>query len=195
MSKESRSTTHIKTEAESSEGSEHLGANQNGSQKSKHGSVSRPPSGHLSRVDEEPSTTDSSKERCRVETVDRGVGPTPLPPQNVDPRLPPYFGVHPQQFLDPRNGILESSPYGCSILMASAMRQVALASKTSLARRFFSRTALPQLRVSQGDVSSQSRNFDHFILPAALVLTVFGVSVSLFSTHQLSYNSCRSLKK
>lgn len=112
MSKESRSTTHIKTEAESSEGSEHLGANQNGSQKSKHGSVSRPPSGHLSRVDEEPSTTDSSKERCRVETVDRGVGPTPLPPQNVDPRLPPYFGVHPQQFLDPRNGILESSPYG-----------------------------------------------------------------------------------
>lgn len=84
---------------------------------------------------------------------------------------------------------------GCSILMASAMRQVALASKTSLTRRFFSRTALPQLRVSQGDVSSQSRNFDHFILPAALVLTVFGVSVSLFSTHQLSYNSCRSLKK
>uniref|UniRef100_A0A8W8MYK9 Uncharacterized protein n=2 Tax=Magallana gigas TaxID=29159 RepID=A0A8W8MYK9_MAGGI len=69
--------------------------------------VIRPPS-NLPRVDEEPTTSDQTRE---VETVDRGVGPTPLPPP-IDPRLhqqSPYYGVQP--LLDPRNGLLDY-PYG-----------------------------------------------------------------------------------
>ncbi|XP_061181407.1 zinc finger protein GLI4-like [Saccostrea echinata] len=72
--------------------------------------VIRPPS-NLPRVDEEPSTSEPVRE---VETVDRGVGPTPLPPP-IDPRLPqqsPYYGV--QSLLDPRNGLLDY-PYGFNI--------------------------------------------------------------------------------
>ncbi|CAC5410986.1 unnamed protein product [Mytilus coruscus] len=78
--------------------------------------ASRPPSCHLTRVDEEPTTTTKSRE-TEIETVDRGVGPTPHPP-NVDtrdprdlrdPRFPPsYFGFPP--LIDPRNGLFES-PY------------------------------------------------------------------------------------
>lgn len=69
--------------------------------------VIRPPS-NLPRVDEEPTTSDQTRE---VETIDRGVGPTPLPPP-IDPRLhqqSPYYGVQP--LLDPRNGLLDY-PYG-----------------------------------------------------------------------------------
>lgn len=72
--------------------------------------VIRPPS-NLPRVDEEPTTSDQTRE---VETVDRGVGPTPLPPP-IDPRLhqqSPYYGVQP--LLDPRNGLLDY-PYGFNI--------------------------------------------------------------------------------
>lgn len=75
--------------------------------------VSRPPSSYITRVDEEPTTTASKTEEPqahRVETVDRGVGPTPLPPHNVDQRLPTYFGVTPP-FIDPRNGLIDQSPY------------------------------------------------------------------------------------
>ena len=66
------------------------------------------PHSNLPRVDEEPTTSEQTRE---VETVDRGVGPTPLPPP-VDPRLhqqSPYYGVQP--LLDPRNGLLDY-PYG-----------------------------------------------------------------------------------
>ncbi|XP_052829874.1 zinc finger protein GLI1 [Octopus bimaculoides] len=123
MSEENRSTTHIKTEAESTEGVESHASSQNGSHKNRRGACNRTLSGHLSRVDEEPSTTEPSKEQSssRVETVDRGVGPTPFPPHNVDPRIQHFFGGIPphHQFLDPRNGLLESSPYGIPFPYAS----------------------------------------------------------------------------
>lgn len=81
-----------------------------------HHAISRAPSTQISRVDEEPS---SSKTRdAQVETVDRGVGPTPVPqiPPHVDPRLNPYnYPLHPG-FLDPRNGLDQPSPYGLSSL-------------------------------------------------------------------------------
>ena len=79
---------------------------------SSHHSISRAPSTHIGRVDEEPS---SSKTRdAQVETVDRGVGPTPLPqlPPHVDTRLSPYSYPLPPGFLDPRNGLDQPSPYG-----------------------------------------------------------------------------------
>ncbi|KAH3730831.1 hypothetical protein DPMN_056829, partial [Dreissena polymorpha] len=74
----------------------------------------REPSGS-SRDDEEPS---SSRTRdASVETVDRGVGPTPAPPHtsHLDPRnyAPTYYGL-PSSFLDPRNGLEQTSPYGAS---------------------------------------------------------------------------------
>ncbi|XP_059151219.1 zinc finger protein GLI4-like [Physella acuta] len=80
--------------------------------------VSRPPSSHITRVDEEPSVSDGRKSGARsVETVDRGVGPTPLPPpptsSGSEPRLPAYLSFQP--FPDPtRNGLLEAYglPYG-----------------------------------------------------------------------------------
>lgn len=84
-------------------------------QKSRHSAVSRPPSSHLSRVDEEPSSTDRSKAGSRVETVDRGVGPTPLPPP-AEARIPPYFG---QPFLDPRNGLVEPQ-YGMFMFLLNS---------------------------------------------------------------------------
>ncbi|BFZ22630.1 hypothetical protein BsWGS_25669 [Bradybaena similaris] len=70
--------------------------------------VSRPPSSHITRVDEEPSGSDGRKSGARsVETVDRGVGPTPVPPpapptSGAEPRVPPYFSFHP--FSEARNG-------------------------------------------------------------------------------------------
>ncbi|XP_064595103.1 zinc finger protein GLI3-like isoform X2 [Liolophura sinensis] len=101
---------HVKREAEPSDlkdpSPNHEGLT---GQKNRHSAVSRPPSSHLSRVDEEPSSTDRSKAGSRVETVDRGVGPTPLPP-TTEARIPPYFG---QPFLDPRNGLVEPQ-YGMS---------------------------------------------------------------------------------
>ena len=75
--------------------------------------VSRPPSCHLPRVDEEPSTTSKNRE-TEIETVDRGVGPTPHPPHVDphdprdlrDPRFPhSYFGFPP--LIDPRNGLFD----------------------------------------------------------------------------------------
>lgn len=88
--------------------------------------ASRPPSCHLTRVDEEPTTTTKGRE-TEIETVDRGVGPTPHPP-NVDPRdprdlrdprLPPsYFGFPP--LIDPRNGLFES-PYSGNQLVNSTL--------------------------------------------------------------------------
>ncbi|KAI8767387.1 zinc finger protein GLI4 isoform X1, partial [Biomphalaria glabrata] len=75
--------------------------------------VSRPPSSHITRVDEEPTGSDGRKSGARsVETVDRGVGPTPLPPQphpgssGIEHRLPAYLSF--QSFPDPRNGLLEA---------------------------------------------------------------------------------------
>ncbi|KAL5010351.1 hypothetical protein ScPMuIL_012656 [Solemya velum] len=114
MSEEDR-RAHVKSEAESSEsGHEEYAAQDAESQsKPRRGTiVSRPPSSYITRVDEEPTTTASKTDeaQARVETVDRGVGPTPLPPQNVDQRLPTYFGVTPP-FLDPRNGLIDQSPY------------------------------------------------------------------------------------
>ena len=91
--------------------------------------VSRPPSSHITRVDEESSASDSGGRSGgsrllrpgsvgispqSVETVDRGVGPTPLPgpPSVADyPHVPNFLLPH---FIDPRNGLLDS-PYGaCS---------------------------------------------------------------------------------
>ncbi|KAK2146441.1 hypothetical protein LSH36_607g01025 [Paralvinella palmiformis] len=40
-----------------------------------------------------------------VETVDRGVGPTPHPQLVSDHRVTPYFGLPP--FTDPRNGLFD----------------------------------------------------------------------------------------
>ncbi|XP_033731867.1 zinc finger protein GLI3-like isoform X3 [Pecten maximus] len=126
MSMEGESN-HVKSEAESSEGGKETTGVQTGHdadplQKSRRGLVvSRPPSCHLTRVDEEPTTTQDDKGRAsQVETVDRGVGPTPHPP-HVDPhvrepRIPaPGYFVNP--LLDPRNGLLEHGygygfPYG-----------------------------------------------------------------------------------
>uniref|UniRef100_A0A2C9JE81 C2H2-type domain-containing protein n=1 Tax=Biomphalaria glabrata TaxID=6526 RepID=A0A2C9JE81_BIOGL len=75
--------------------------------------VSRPPSSHITRVDEEPTGSDGRKSEARsVETVDRGVGPTPLPPpphpgsSGIEHRLPAYLSF--QSFPDPRNGLLEA---------------------------------------------------------------------------------------
>ncbi|XP_060551582.1 zinc finger protein GLI4-like [Ruditapes philippinarum] len=63
-----------------------------------------------SRGEEEPS---SSKTRdASVETVDRGVGPTPAPPpSHVDPRSLPHPYYLPSSFIDPRNGLEQASPY------------------------------------------------------------------------------------
>ena len=90
--------------------------------------VSRPPSSHITRVDEESSASDSGGRSGgsrllrpgsvgiapqSVETVDRGVGPTPLPgpPSVADyPHVPNFLLPH---FIDPRNGLLDS-PYGAS---------------------------------------------------------------------------------
>lgn len=88
--------------------------------------VSRPPSSHITRVDEESSASDSggrsgSRHLLRpgsvgvsarlVETVDRGVGPTPhpLPPSVSD--YPPFPNFLLPPYVDPRNGLLEP-PYG-----------------------------------------------------------------------------------
>lgn len=77
--------------------------------------VSRPPSSHITRVDEEQSGADGRKSGARsVETVDRGVGPTPRPPPlppagATEPRVPPYISFQP--FPDSRNGLLEAA-YG-----------------------------------------------------------------------------------
>ncbi|XP_046553157.1 zinc finger protein GLI4-like isoform X1 [Haliotis rubra] len=103
--------TNIKSEAESSESGDALKDGEN-SQKIRRGTgVSRPPSSHITRVDEEPTTSDSSRAKSQsVETVDRGVGPTPLPPPNVEPRIPSYIGALPP-YVDPRNGLVDS-PYG-----------------------------------------------------------------------------------
>ncbi|XP_074652934.1 transcriptional activator GLI3-like [Tubulanus polymorphus] len=65
------------------------------------------PSTTASQVDEEPSTTTTETGRTAVETVDRGVGPTPAPvsatydsrPSSYYPPLSPYF--------DPRNALGE----------------------------------------------------------------------------------------
>jgi len=83
-----------------------------GTSKHRHSSSHRsrePSSG--SRGDEEPS---SSKTRdASVETVDRGVGPTPAPPHaHVDFRAyaHPYYGL-PASFLDPSAGLESTSPY------------------------------------------------------------------------------------
>ncbi|KAJ8306927.1 hypothetical protein KUTeg_015011 [Tegillarca granosa] len=120
MSEEERNS-HIKSEAESSQSTKESASVQTGldgetlPKSRRPTTVSRPPSCYLTRVDEEPTTTSSKSQETQVETVDRGVGPTPAPP-NVDyrdlrdPRLPSgYYGFNP--FTDPRNGLLDS-PYG-----------------------------------------------------------------------------------
>lgn len=86
--------------------------------------VSRPPSSHITRVDEESSASDSGGRSAAsrflrprsvgvasrlVETVDRGVGPTPLPtqPSLADFHHFPSFLLSP--YVDPRNGVLDTS--------------------------------------------------------------------------------------
>lgn len=87
-----------------------------GNSKHRHSSShhrSREPSSG-SHGDEEPS---SSKTRdASVETVDRGVGPTPAPPHtHVDFRAypHPYYGL-PTSFLDPGSRLESTSPYSVS---------------------------------------------------------------------------------
>ncbi|PVD37172.1 hypothetical protein C0Q70_04167 [Pomacea canaliculata] len=119
----------IKSEAESSDlgKAEDAGAAEDAAQKLRRGhTVSRPPSSHITRVDEESSASDSggrsgSRHLLRpgsvgvsarlVETVDRGVGPTPhpLPPSVSD--YPPFPNFLLPPYVDPRNGLLEP-PYG-----------------------------------------------------------------------------------
>ncbi|XP_050405451.1 zinc finger protein GLI4 [Patella vulgata] len=102
----------VKTEAESSDGSPPQNK-EDAAQKLRRITVSRPPSSHITRVDEEPPgelSRKSSLTRTNVETVDRGVGPTPIPPPlPPDPRYS-YFGL-PPGILDPRNSLIDS-PYG-----------------------------------------------------------------------------------
>lgn len=83
--------------------------------------ASRAPSCHLTRVDEEPTTTSKTRE-TEIETVDRGVGPTPHPPHVEprdprdlrDPHIPPsYFGFPP--LIDPRNGLFDAQYSGMFI--------------------------------------------------------------------------------
>ncbi|XP_041372344.1 zinc finger protein GLI4-like [Gigantopelta aegis] len=111
MSEESRNT-HIKTEAESSSGQDPALKDDPSQKLRRVPVVSRPPSSHITRVDEEPVNADRRKscDSQSVETVDRGVGPTPAPPPHVEHRLPPYFGMQP--LLDPRNGMLDSAYAG-----------------------------------------------------------------------------------
>ncbi|XP_023929982.1 zinc finger protein GLI4-like [Lingula anatina] len=73
-------------------------------------SASRP-SSTLARVDEEPSTTNGSDDTHPPELIDRGVGPTPLPPPHApEYRIPSYpFGIHP--YMDPRNGLMADPHY------------------------------------------------------------------------------------
>ncbi len=49
---------------------------------------------------------DISSRSGGVETVDRGVGPTPIPPPLVDQRVPPFYGIPP--YPDPRNGLVDA---------------------------------------------------------------------------------------
>lgn len=66
-----------------------------------------------SQVEEEPTSTKTRD--ASVETVDRGVGPTPAPPpSHVDPHSLPHPYYLPTAFSDPRNGLEQASPYGTS---------------------------------------------------------------------------------
>ncbi|KAK3585051.1 hypothetical protein CHS0354_009901 [Potamilus streckersoni] len=87
-----------------------------GQQKSRHRSASsrnRPSGNQASHIEEEPTTTTTKTRETQVETVDRGVGPTPLPPPHIDRGFPSYFGIPPPIF-DPRNGLVET-PYGLNV--------------------------------------------------------------------------------
>nr|ALS19768.1 gli [Novocrania anomala] len=76
--------------------------------KRRSGTVSRPTS-TLTRVDEEPTTTHGRS--SGVETVDRGVGPTPLPPSHGFDHRISYYPVHPYSYMDPRNGLLDPAHF------------------------------------------------------------------------------------
>ncbi|KAL8604261.1 hypothetical protein ACOMHN_023631 [Nucella lapillus] len=212
------SGTGVHTEAESSE-LENNDDDPSQKQQKRVNSVSRPPSSHITRVDEESSASDSGGGRGpsgsaaatrllansasalgfgprSVETVDRGVGPTPLPHVPPPPNPPPAGGrdgggggeyppVPPPPanfllppFIDPRNGLLDN-PYGSpvpsdmSLLGSLRSGGSSAESVTQLASRIqweqLHRAAY-SYHSSAAAAAAASRRFSPASLPAALSL-------------------------
>ncbi|XP_014779519.1 uncharacterized protein LOC106875771 isoform X2 [Octopus bimaculoides] len=84
------------------------------------------------------------------------------------------------------------SPVAHLSSMASVLGSTIMRKNGPIIYRSFSRTALPLLKISQAEGSTSSSKIDQFILPVAVFLSLFGFSVSLFSTRQLYDNSSRS---
>jgi len=72
------------------------------------GEVVREAEGH--RHDDRVRRSEKSRD---METIDRGVGPTPVP--SVDQRVPPYFGFAPYM-ADRRTAMMESGENTCKLL-------------------------------------------------------------------------------